>query len=142
MHPTAESPKPHFLWPLSVDTIAPELAVMNWFAAGHKILWIPIYEVADGLDGIAEARAEAEHLGGSLPIHDITDFYSLPLGLKGWVFPAHLEDTDVICLREAPGTISFGHLQHPNTGERLTYRYDTEVPVRRQSLLRRTEREL
>jgi hypothetical protein len=50
----------------------------------------------------------------------------LPLGIKGWVFPAHLDDTDVICVREAGREISFGHLRHPVTGQHLTWRYDTE----------------
>ena len=142
MHPTAESPKPHFLWPLSVDTTAQELAVMNWFAAGHEVLWIPIYEVADTPTGIADATALAERHGGPRLIRDEADLLTLPRGVKGWLFPAHLDDTDVICIHETSGEISFGHLQHPVTGERLTYRYDTEAPIRRQSLGRRTEREL
>lgn len=132
----------HCLMPIAADTIDLESTVMNWFAAGHDVLWIPIYEVADGPDGIADARAEAEHFGGHRPIHDITDFYSLPVGLKGWLFPAHQDDTNVICIHETPGKVSFGHLQHPITGQRLTYRYDTEAPVRRQAHWCRTEREL
>ena len=132
----------HCLMPIAADTIDLESTVMNWFAAGHDVLWIPIYEVADGPDGIADARAEAEHFGGPRPIHDITDFYSLPVGLKGWLFPAHQDDTNVICIHETPCEVSFGHLQHPITGQRLTYRYDTEAPVRRQAHWCRTEREL
>lgn len=132
----------HCLMPITADTSELELIVMNWFAADHEVLWVPIYEVADGPDGIADARDEAKHFGGSRPIHEFTDFYRLPIGLKGWVFPAHLDDTDVVCLRDAPSEISFGHLQHPITGERLSYRYDTEAPIRRQALWCRTEREL
>ena len=142
MNTTTPNPHAHFLMPVGDDTTEFELAVMGWFAAGHEVLWIPICEVADGPDGIADARDEANHFGGPRPIHDFSDFYRLPIGLKGWVFPAHLEDTDVICLREAPGEISFGRLQHPDSGQRLTYRYNTEAPIRRQALWCRTEREL
>ncbi len=116
----------HFLMPIASDTTAMELAVMGWFAAGHDILWIPIYEVSDGPTSIADVVAEKNHFGGPRLIRDVTDFYTLPLGIKGWVFPAHLDDTDVICIREAAAEISFGHLHHPITRQRLTWRYDTE----------------
>ena len=29
-----------------------ELQIMAWFAAGHEILWIPIYEISAEPDGI------------------------------------------------------------------------------------------
>ena len=114
------------LLPVPHDTTDLEDDVMGWFAAGHEILWIPIYEVRDEPNGIADAIAEKVHFGGPRLIREITDFYALPLAIKGWVFPAHLDDTDVICLREAATEISFGHLHHPVTGQRLTWRYDTE----------------
>ncbi len=121
----------HFLMPIGSDTTPMELAVMGWFAAGHDILWIPIYEVSDGPNGIADAIAEKVHFGGPRLIREVTDFYALPLGIKGWVFPSHLDDTDVICIREATTEISFGHLFHPITGQRLTWRYPTEAPIHR-----------
>lgn len=136
------TPNTYCLMPITTDTSDLELIVMNWFAAGYEVLWIPIYEVAEGSNGIADACNEANHFGVPRPIHDFTDFYCLPIGIKGWVFPAHLDDTDVICLRETPSEIGFGHLQHPATGQRLTYRYDTEAPIRRHALWCRTEREL
>ena len=142
MLPTAENITHHALRPLSPDTTDLELIVMGWFAHDHNILWIPIYEVSDEPCGIADACAEMAHFGGQRLIRDVTDFYTLPLGIKGWLFPAHLDDADVICIHEAPGEISFGHLQHPATGQRLTYRYDTEAPIRRQALYSRTEHEL
>lgn len=114
------------LLPVTSDTTDLEEDVMGWFATGHDILWIPIYEVSDEPTGIADARAEKAHFGGPRMIRNVTDFYTLPLGIKGWVFPAHLDDTDVICVREAAAEISFGHLFHPITGQRLTWRYDTE----------------
>jgi len=114
------------LMPVTLDTTDLEGAVMGWFASGHEIPWIPIYEVGNGPNGIADAIAEKDHFGGPRLIRDITDFYALPLGIKGWVFPAHLDDTNVICVREAAAEISFGHLHHPVTGQRLTWRYDTE----------------
>jgi len=142
MQSKLEAPKPHFLWPLSPDTTDLELVVMNWFATGHEILWIPIYEVADTPTGIADATALAERHGGPRLICNEADLLALPLGIKGWLFPAHLDDTDVICVRASSGEISIGRLTHPVTGQRLTYRYDTEAPIRRQRLYCRAEREL
>lgn len=116
----------HCLTPITADTSKLECEVMGWFAAGHEVLWIPIHEVGDGPSGMAEARAEADHFGGLRLIHDVTDFYRLPLGIKGWLFPAHLDDTDVVCIHAAPGEMSFGHLTHPITGQRLSWRYPSE----------------
>lgn len=106
--------------------------VGSWLDAGHEMMWIPIYEVADTPTGIADAAAIAKRHGGPRLVRKESDFLALPLGVKGWLFPAHLNDTDVICLQESPGEISFGNLTHPVTGECLTYRYDTEAPIRRQ----------
>lgn len=116
--------------------------VAGWFTAGHEVLWIPIYEVADTPTGIAEATAMAERHGGPRLIRDEADFLALPLGIKGWLFPAHLDDTDVICVHDVQDEISFGYLQHPITGQRLTYHYDTEAPIRRQGLRYPAERGL
>ncbi len=121
----------HWLMDVTPDTSELERKVMSWFAAGHEVLWIPIYEVADNAAGIADAMAEFAHFGGARLIGDVRKFFLLPIGIKGWLFPAHLDDTDVVCRHDAPGEVSFGHLQHP-TGERLTYRYPTEAPIRRQ----------
>lgn len=123
MIPTLNAPRS---MPIATATPNLEQEVMGWFAAGHEILWIPIYEVGAGPSGMANARAEAERFGGPRLIRDEADFLALPLGVKGWLFPAHRDDTDVICVHEAPGEISVGHLHHPNTGQRLTWRYDTE----------------
>lgn len=106
--------------------------VDHWFGAGHEMLWIPICEVADTPMGIDAARQMAEQIGGPKLIRDESDLLALPIGIRGWLFPAHLDDTDVVCYQEAPGEISFGQLRHPVTGEWLTYRYDTEAPIRRQ----------
>ena len=119
---------------IAPETTEMELAVMGWFAHGHEVLWIPIYEVSQGPNGLADANAEMSHFGGYKLLNDVTDLFHLPLGIKGWLFPAHLDDTEVICIRNTPGEISIGGLVHPVTGQRLTYRYHTEAPVRRQSL--------
>jgi hypothetical protein len=142
MQSKLETPKRHFLWPLSTDTTDLELVVMNWFAARHEILWIPIYEVADTPSGIADATALAERYSGPRLIRNEADFLALPLGIKGWLFPAHLDDTDVICVQAVAGEISIGRLTHPATGERISWRYNTEAPIRRQALYCRTQREL
>jgi hypothetical protein len=130
----------HFLIPITRDTTGLELTVMGWFAAGHDVLWIPIYEVGDGPESIADAEAKAVRLGGPRLIHDVTDYYRLPLGIKGWLFPAHLDDTDVVCAHDTLGDVSFGYLQHPRTGKRLTWRYPTEAPILRRMFYSRLKR--
>lgn len=122
----------HCLLQITPETTDLEIEVMRWFAAGNEVLWIPIVEVSEAPTGLADAQAEFEHFGSARLIRDVADFLALPLAIKGWLFPAHQDDTDVICIREAPAEISFGHLRHPVTGQRLTWRYDTEAPIRRQ----------
>jgi len=124
------------------DTTHMELAVMSWFAAGHEILWIPIYEVADTGNGIGDAMAELDQFGGHRLIRDITELLTLPIGIKGWLFPAHLDDTDVVVTRTSPGEVTFGPLIHPATGQRITYRYPTEAAIGRQALYFRAKSEL
>lgn len=120
---------PHYHYILPTDMAESERQVMSWFAAGHEILWIPIYEVANTPSGLAEAQAEAAHFGGPRLIRSVGHLLTLPLGINGWLFPAHLDDTDIICRHDTPGEISFGPLIHPITRQRLTYRYDTEVEL-------------
>jgi hypothetical protein len=111
--------------PANADLPALQRKVMGWFAAGHEILWIPIIEVAPG--GEADARAMADRLGEPRLLRTPDDLFTLPLFVKGWLFPAHLEDTDALCLRETERRVSFGHLAHPRTGERISYRTPTEA---------------
>jgi len=121
-------PHPHFLMPVGADTSNIELTVMGWFAAGHELLWVPIFEV-DGRPGaLAEAQADAQKITrrGPFVVRHLTDLYWLPLGIRGWLIPAHLEDTDVICMREAKGEISFGRIQRKGTGQTLSWRDATE----------------
>ena len=117
------------LMQITPDTTDMELEVMRWFAARHEILWIPIYEVANELTGIADARAERAHFGEPRLIRDVTDFYTLPIGIKGWLFPAHLDDTDVVCTRTEALEAALGHLVHPITKQCLTYRSRTEAGI-------------
>lgn len=140
--PNAINSSHHCLLQLTPDTTDLERDVMGWFADDHEILWIPIYEVSDEPSGISDARAEMEYFGGPRRIRDVTDFYQLPIGIKGWLFPAHLDDTEVICTRATPGEISFGHLRHPISGQRLSYRYPTEAPIRRREFYTRNQSEL
>ncbi len=107
--------------------LAPEL--MSWLDAGHEVLWIPIYEVADGPDGIVDARDEAAHLGGSRLLRSWLDCYDLPIGIKGWLFPAHLDDTQIVALRTASQELHIGYLVHPSTGRRISWRFNTEADV-------------
>ncbi len=131
---TTPNPNTHYLMPIGSDTAEMELAVMNWFAAGHEVLWIPIYEIANEPDGIADANAEMAHFGGPRVLRNIADCLWLPLGIKGWLFPAHLDDTDVICTRTDAQEVAFGPLIHPMTGQHLSYRYATEAPIHRSLL--------
>jgi hypothetical protein len=120
------TPAASTLPPLPGAILDLQCEVASWFNAGHEVLWIPIYEVASTTTGIAEATAMAERHGEPRLIRAETDFLALPLGIKGWLFPAHLDDTAVVCVRDAQGEISLGYLQHPGTGQRLTWRYPTE----------------
>ena len=129
MPPNATYLTQECLMQITPDTTDVEMEVMRWFAAGHEILWIPIYEVANELSGIADARAEMAHFGEPRLIRDVTDFYSLPIGIKGWLFPAHLDDTDVVCTRTEALEAALGHLVHPITKQHLTYRYPTEAGI-------------
>lgn len=119
---------PYFLIPVGADTSDIELTVMGWFAAGHELLWVPIFEVDDRPGALAQAQAQAKKITrrGPFVVRHLTDLYWLPLGIRGWLIPAHLEDTDVICVRHAPGEISFGRIQRASTGQTLSWRDATE----------------
>lgn len=41
-------------------TLALQREVARWFAAGHEVLWIPIYEVAGTRTGIAAEPRSAD----------------------------------------------------------------------------------
>ncbi len=121
-------PHPHFLMPVGPDTSDIERTVMGWFTAGHELLWVPIFEVDDRPGALAEAQADADKITqrGPYVVRQLTDLYWLPLGIRGWLIPAHLDDTDVICMREAPGEISFGQIRRKGTGQILRWRDATE----------------
>ena len=113
------------LLPIGRDTTVVELMVMSWFAAGHEVLWVPIIEVAPGRDGAARASADAKDIGEPRPLRTLADLASLPLGIKGWLLPMHMADTCVVAVREDDAVV-FGTLDHPITGQTLTFRTDTE----------------
>ena len=112
--------------PIGPDTTAMELLVMSWFTAGHEVLWIPIIEVGPGRDGADQARVDAEQIGEPRVLRTLADLGSLPQGINGWLFPAHLDDTCIVARREDGETVTFGSLTHPITGQTLTFRTDTE----------------
>ena len=121
-------PHSHFLMPVGPDTSAIERTVMGWFAAGHELLWVPIIEVEGRPGALTEAQADAQKITrrGPFIVRQLTDLYWLPLGIRGWLIPAHLEDTDVVCVRQAPGEIPFGRIQRKSTGQTLRWRDATE----------------
>ena len=98
--------------------LAMQTEVLGWFAAGHDVLWIPIVEVSVQPDAIAQAQAESEVLGKPYLLHSIKDFARIPNGVRGWVFPAHQDDTYTVALRQGD-EVSLGTLCHPVTGERI-----------------------
>jgi len=114
---------------LTPDTTPIEMEVMGWFAAGHEILWIPIYEVGPEPDGLEIAKAEHAHFGDGRLVRDVSDLYLLPQGIKGWLFPAHLDDTTVICMRTLPQELVFGVLIHPVTEQLISFRTSTEKSI-------------
>ncbi len=115
--------------PSPADATEVELVVMSWFSAGHEVLWIPIHEVSDGPEGLKCAQAETAHFGGSRLLRSCLDCYDLPIGIKGWLFPAHLDDTQIVALRTASQELHIGYLVHPSTGRRISWRFNTEADV-------------
>lgn len=114
------------LCPVGPGTTAMELMVVSWFTAGHEVLWIPIIEVGPGRDGAEQARVDAAQVGEPRVLRALADLGGLPQGIKGWLFPARLDDTCVVACREDGETVTFGSLTHPITGQTLTFRNDTE----------------
>lgn len=127
MHVDAmDAPQMVAVVPIGPSTTAMELMVMSWFTAGHEVLWIPMIEVGPGRNGAEQARVDAEQIGEPRILRAMADLVGLPQGIKGWLFPAHLEDTCVVACREDGETVTFGSLTHPITGRTLTFRNDTE----------------
>ena len=118
----------HILCSHGQHTVPMQVEVFGWFAAGHNVLWIPIVEVGDEPDAIVRAQAEAATLGKPYLLQSIEEFARLPDGVRGWVFPAHLDDTCVVAQRIG-SEVTFGTLCHPITGEAISYRTDTESAV-------------
>ena len=118
----------HIIQPVGPHAFDMQAEVLLWFAAGHEVLWIPIVEVGDESDAIARAQAQAEALGKPCLLHCIEEFAYLPDGVRGWVFPAHLDDTCVVAQRTG-SEVMFGTLCHPVTGKAISYRTDTETAV-------------
>ena len=109
------------LIPINPDASDEELKVIIWIRANHEILWIPIYEISPELDGLSKALTlEAKH-GGARRFCRYRHLFKLPVGIKGWLFPAHLEDTDVVFLRESENVMHFGGMFNKVTGRRMTY---------------------
>ncbi len=105
-----------------------QVEVLGWFAAGHNVLWIPIVEVGSEPGAVVQARAQAEALGLPYLLDSIDEFARLPEGVKGWVFPAHQDDTCIVATRSG-AEVTFGALRHPVTGQAISYRTDTETAV-------------
>ena len=118
----------HLIHPLGPHASSMQVEVLLWFAEGHYVLWIPIVEVGDEPDAIVRAQAEAATLGKPYLLQSIEEFARLPDGVRGWVFPAHLDDTCVVAQRIG-SEVTFGTLCHPITGEAISYRTDTESAV-------------
>ncbi len=118
----------HIIQPLGPHAFDMQAEVLLWFTAGHDVLWIPIVEVGDEPDAIARAQAEADAFGKPYLLQNIEEFARIPDGVRGWVFPAHLDDTYAVALRIG-SEVTFGTLRHPVTGEAISFRTDTESAV-------------
>lgn len=118
----------HILCSHGQHTVPMQVEVFGWFAAGHNVLWIPIVEVGSEPGAVVQARAQAEALGLPYLLDSIDEFPRLPEGVKGWVFPAHKDDTCIVATRNG-AEVTFGALRHPVTGEAISYRTDTESAV-------------
>lgn len=118
----------HIVQSLGPHALAMQVEVLLWFEAGHDVLWIPIVEVGDGPDAAARALAQADALGKPYLLRSIEEFTRIPDGVRGWVFPAHLDDTYAVAQRVGH-EVTFGVLRHPVTGAAISYRTDTESAV-------------
>ena len=118
----------HIIQVLGPQALEMQAEVLLWFAAGHDVLWIPIVEVGDEPDAVARAQAEAEAFGKPYLLQSIDAFAQIPDGVRGWVFPAHLDDTYTVAQRIG-SEVTFGTLCDPDTGEAISYRTDTESAV-------------
>ena len=118
----------HIIQALGPQALEMQAEVLLWFAAGHDVLWIPIVEVGNEPDAIVQAQAKAEAFGKPYLLQSIEDFARIPDGVRGWVFPTHLDDTYTVAQRIGH-EVSFGTLRHPVTGEAISYRTDTESAV-------------
>jgi hypothetical protein len=111
---------------LGPDALPMQVEVLGWFTAGHDVLWIPIVEVDGGPNAVSQAQAEADALGKPYLLESIEEFARLPDGVRGWLFPAHQDDTWIVATRIGDEVL-FGVLRHPVTGEAISYRTDTET---------------
>ena len=118
----------HIIQVLGPQALEMQAEVLLWFAAGHDVLWIPIVEVGDEPDAVARAQAEAEAFGKPYLLQSIDAFAQIPDGVRGWVFPTHLDDTYTVAQR-IDSEVTFGTLCDPVTGEAISYRTDTESAV-------------
>ena len=118
----------HLIHPLGPHASSMQVEVLLWFAASHDVLWIPIVEVGNEPDAIVQAQAKAEAFGKPYLLQSIEDFARIPDGVRGWVFPAHLNDTYTVAQR-IDSEVTFGTLCDPVTGEAISYRTDTESAV-------------
>lgn len=98
-----------------------EIVVLSWFASRHEVMWIPIHVIKNGPNGVADAQAEERRVGGSRIVREIRDLHHLPVGIMGWLFPAHQDDTDVVCKRPTQGEITFGNLFERQTGKQISF---------------------
>lgn len=120
----------HFFGKIAPDASPMERMVIDWFAHNHEVLWIPIIEVeGDSAEVRAQALADAEQFQPVL-LTRLPQIFLLPAGIKGWLFPAHQDDTEVVAVHDGRGEVSFGALRHPHTGEVISFRYDTEADLR------------
>jgi hypothetical protein len=113
------------------DPNLPKMAqdINDWLAAGIEMVWIPIIERGPGPRSAVAVQEGIATLDGPFVIVDAWDFYCLPIGVKGWLIPAHQDDTDVICVRTEGGEVAFGPVIHPITEQRLTYRSCSEAEI-------------
>ncbi len=118
----------HIIHPHGPHASSMQVEVLLWFAACHDVLWIPIVEVGNEPDAVVEALAKAEAFGRPSVLQGVEDLARIPDGVRGWVFPAHLDDTYTVAQRIGD-EVSFGTLRHPVTGEAISYRTDTESAV-------------
>lgn len=93
----------------------------EWFAEDIEVLWIPIFDMPQGVDAVQHIDHMQKLYGDYRILRGFDDVAQLPVGIRGWIVPATADDSEVICIRHENGDIEYLGMVHPKTGECMSY---------------------